>query len=223
MTLGSIEGLVVVTLFLLPGGLGLGLRDYLLSSGTLRTPYEEALGALAASIAGLLLVEATATLVEWVISGDLAVGNFALQYLFHEKDLSSGTALAKYVAYGGAAIALPTTATYLRRRRWVSDHLGPISLYHHAFEAGFEELRENSDTPWVIIETEDDRSFRGELRWRSTAPSAPEVILGSVTDVTDSENPREGFGLVIIPNRNLRRVWILEEAANNGDSETSVG
>lgn len=226
MSLTSIEGILVALVFILPGAMGLQLRSYLWS-GTSGGSTENLISAIAFSTGGLLFVEFATAVAGWVSSWSAHFGDFLLKDLVTSSNpiaAASPATWSRYLLFAIAVILLPSLLRWLRERPWIIavKKTGHLSLESVGFEALFEESVKEAakwDTTWegyardglhVMVETDDDRRFQGEMMWRSTAPEPPEIILINVLDVTDSAAVFSMDGLALFRAQTLRRIWILK-------------
>jgi Family of unknown function (DUF6338) len=236
MSFGSIEGLLISLLLIVPGGLGIELRTYLWSGRSL-TPFEELLRAVSFSISALALCELGGALISLCRDDIYEFGDF----LLNEITRIPGGQLAsdpswfwsKFGILAGVAIALPTLFRWLRGRPLILK-LKPVkhlSLHSKGFEALFEESIHEArgweaswafgpgEYPWLTVEMTDGRSFRGQMMWRSTAPDPPELVLINVSDVTDDDDVFDIPGLVLLGAPFISRLWIMKPEGRQAPSE----
>lgn len=215
---------MIALVLVLPGALGLQLRSYLWSSRD-GTTAEELLSSVAFSLTTLLLLEFGAALAGLIPNVDAAFGSLILRDILGSTEVRSDSGLwTRYLLFAVATISLPSALRWMRMKPWVlkMKRTSHLSLESVGFEALFEESIKEAgrwDDGWkdydkeglhVMVETEDDRRFQGEMMWRSTSPDPPELVLINVKDVTDSEKVLFMDGLVLIGKSNIRRVWILK-------------
>jgi hypothetical protein len=236
MSLASVEGVVITLVLVLPGALGIQLRSYLWSSRDGNTA-EVLLSSVAFSLTTLLLLEFGAALVGLIPTLDIGFGSLLLQdILGDDKVVRPDSDLwLRYLVFATAAISLPSALRWIRMKPWLlkMKRTAHLSLESVGFEALFEESIKEAgrwDVDWkgygeeglhVMVDTEDDRRFQGEMMWRSTSPDPPELILINVRDITDAENILNLDGLVLIRKDNMRRIWVLKPPAGSGASSGS--
>jgi hypothetical protein len=226
MSLGSVEGLVVTLLFVLPGAVGIGLRNYLWAGKPLSS-FEEILLPLAYSTAALILLEIVTGALGLAPSLKWHLGSYLTNDLLNSEFTNSfRTDLSlwyRFLGFGTCAVALPSFLTWLRRRKFLLK-LKParqISLYSDGFEALFEETRFEAskwdprwtfgpdESPWLMVDTNDGRRYRGQMMWRSTAPDPAELILIEVTDITDPQDPAWIPGMLLLGGDTMHRLWVM--------------
>lgn len=237
MSLTTLEGVLIALVVVLPGAIGIELRSYLWS-GRDGAVTERLISSIAFSIAALLILEFLTAFVGIFPRRHVIFGDFILRELVAAKDpiaRSSPGVWGRYLVLALVAAGLPSllrirkSSLVLKLKR--TEHL---SLESVGFEALFEEsVKEASkwDDAWtrytdgglhVMVETEDDRRFQGEMMWRSTAPDPPELILISVKDVTDSASPVSYDALVLFRERSIRRLWILKPNESQSSDAAST-
>lgn len=142
MPIGSVKGLLVTLLFVVPGGLGAALRRSLFAAHT-PTAFTELLHSLAGSLVALLATETAFMVID---RDDLGLGDYLLTPLSQPEAFPSELRWSAYVAFFCASLALPTFGAWLRRlppARWVfravSPHANGLDYIMH--EARPRELR----------------------------------------------------------------------------------
>lgn len=214
MPIASVEGLALTLLLLVPGGLGVELRRWIFPAKE-PSPFAELLHALAASGTALIVLEAGAAIYGWVTAWPGGMGDALLRPLADAGGIpASGDVWAAYVSgFLPSALALPSIAGAARRAGWARRVFGRIALYEFGPDQLFREIWRPPEprlAPWVVVQTSDGRSIRGQLIWRTTAPNPLEVLLMEVVDVTHPDRPASGEGAVLwIPRENIRRIWLL--------------
>lgn len=226
MTLASVEGLVITLLFVVPGALGIGFRNYLWSGRPL-SPLEQVLLPLTYSAATLLLLEVVTGVVGLAPALDWRLGSFLINELLTPSlpaRLSTENSLwYRFFVFGFCAAVLPSLLRWARSWSWVRK-LKParhLSLYSDGFEALFEETRFEAqkwderwrtgpnESPWLMVDTSDGHRYRGQMMWRSTAPDPAELILIEVTDITDPDTPADIPALLLLGADEMERLWIM--------------
>lgn len=235
MSLASVEGLVVALLFVVPGVVGIGLRNHLWAKEA--SSFDQVLLSLAYSTSALLVLEVTTGALGLVPQLDWRLGSFLTNDLLapdfiaaFRRDLGLWY---RFLTYAAFAALLPSALKWLRTRGAVLILKSPghRSLHNDGFEALLEETRfdaqqwdprwssDGDESPWLMIDTDDGRRFMGQMVWRSTAPHPVEFILIDVRDVTVPEGPSVIPGLLLQRGESVRRLWVMRpgEAPNAED------
>jgi hypothetical protein len=224
--LASVEGLAITLLFVVPGALGLGVRNYLWASKQ-RSSFDQVLLAMTYSAGALFLLElgtgiiGLATQSDWMpgsfLTNDLLAVDFVARFRNHP------SSWYRFLGFATCATALPSALRWLRTRPVVLE-LKPVrhlSLFSDGFEALVEETRfeaadwderwtfEAEVSPWLVVDLEDGQRYMGHVMWRSTAPDPLELILIDVKDVTDPDALAEIPGLLLVRGEDLTRVWVM--------------
>lgn len=226
MSLASVEGLIVALLFIVPGALGIGLRNYLWAGKQL-TSFDQLLLSLAYSTGALLLLEIATGLVGLLPKVDWRLGSYLTSALVDPEFVDNfATDLSlwyRFLLFAAVAIGVPSGLRLLRTSKFVlrwkpARHLSVNSV---GFEALFEETRfeasgwderwrwHPNESPWTYVDTTDGHRFMGQMVWRSTAPDPPELILFDVSDVTHPGAEEQIPGLLLIGAEHTARLWIM--------------
>lgn len=238
MTVTSVEGLFVFLFFVVPGAVGLGLRDYLWSGRDL-SAFEQLLLSVTYSTGGLVVLETAFALWGLLPGAETSFGDFGLRHITDSGStlgtLTNDGIWVRFLVFVGFSASLPSVLRYLRSTSPVLrlKRVQHLSLHSVGFEALFEESVSEAarwderwkavrcETPWLMVETTDDRRFQGQLMWRSSAPDPPEIILIDVSDVTIAEEVQPISGLVLIRDGFIKRLWVLLPD-NDDDKPTEV-
>lgn len=221
MSLASVEGLVVALLFVVPGVIGIGLRNHLW--GKEASSFDQVLLSLAYSTSALLLLEIATGAVGLVPQFDWRLGSFLTNDLLSPDFVAafrSDLALwFRFLSYAVCAAVLPSTLRWLRMQGDLRTR--GLSMHSDGFEALLEETRfeaslwdprwsgDEYESPWLMIDTDDARRFMGQVMWRSTAPDPVEFILIDVWDVTRPEAPAQIPGLLLQRGESVKRLWVI--------------
>lgn len=161
-----------------------------------------------------------AGLTPWV---DTKVGEALVKTLASGSSLSTiSGAWRAYLAFLMLAAFLPVILGRLRRAGFVRRLFGNIALHENAYDHLFKEKWEplaGRVAPWAVVQTEDGRSLRGQVTWRTTAPNPPAFVFERVYDVTDPDNQLEGAGWLVINGQQIRRFWLLPPQTPNEKSQ----
>ncbi|HEV2757397.1 MAG TPA: DUF6338 family protein [Actinomycetota bacterium] len=233
MSLGSVEGLLFALLFVVPGSTGLLVRGYVWPTRR-STGSEELVRAVAHSTGALLLLEVVTGVGGLLPSTEWRLGTFLINDLLGgdlpaqvDHDISLWYRLLLFAV---TAVALPSVMQWVRSRpallRLVrADH---ISLYNGGFDAMFRETIIEAarwdprwrltpgESPWVLVDTDDGRRYRGQVMWRSTAPSAPELILIDVGEITYGDAVVDLPAMLLIGGESIRRLWVMRPSETGG-------
>jgi hypothetical protein len=208
LNIGSVEGLVIGLLFIVPGGLGIALRRSIYAAHT-PSAFSELLHALGAALASLLLTEGVFVVVDKSSEG---VGDYILEPLIKTNRFPDEVDWLAYFLFALAALVLPTAGAWARRTRPARRILGNISphadgLDYIIHEARPRDLRDQEI--WTTVNTTGDEALLGQLAWRSTAPDPLELVLTRVRDLNDpSEEDQEPGWFVWLRGDSIRAVWI---------------
>ena len=226
MSLASVEGLVIGLLFVVPGALGLGLKNYLWAGKQLST-FDQLLLSLVYSTGALLALEVATGLVGVAPKVSWRLGSYLTNELLDPNFVQSfRTDLSlwyRLLGLAAMAVALPPALRWLRTRPLVLKWKPARHLSTHSvgFEALFEETRfeaakwndqwrwHPNESPWVYADTADGHRYMGQMVWRSSAPDPPELILFDVSDVTDPTAEEQIPGLLLIGGDEMTRLWIM--------------
>lgn len=226
MSLASVEGVIIALLLVVPGGVGVSIRDYARSPAS-KSAFDDLLHALAWSAGTLLFLEILTGLCGLILPVNWQLGTFLIddllaedvaQRLRTEQDL-----WYRLLTFAFVAAVLPPGLRQLRRIKWVGRIIRAedVSLYNDGFEALFQEtIREaakwdsrweipKSESPWIVVDTDDDRTYRGQIMWRSTPPEPSQLILIDVSDVTDPDDIVEIEGMLLLRGDVIRRLWVM--------------
>ncbi|MGH2703284.1 MAG: DUF6338 family protein [Actinomycetota bacterium] len=179
MTIGSVEGLLVTLLMIVPGGLGSTLRR---SFYPMQAPsaFAELMYALAAALLALLTVEFIFT----AFSRE-PFGNQLLVPLVTQDESELDWNLGAYAPFFLIALGYPTLGAWLRRLPRVQALFGVISPHADGLDLILREALPSRARAgiWITVNTEDDEALLGQLMWRSTAPDPVQLVLGRVRDL----------------------------------------
>lgn len=221
MPIGSIEGLLLTLLFVVPGGLGYALRKSIYSAQP-PSAFLEAVNSLAAALVALLGVEVVLMVVHRSAKG---VGDYLLSPIARLDEFDpSALSWRAYAAFCAAAVFLPTIGAWSRRTdaaRWmlraVSPHADGLDYIVH--EARPKTARKQE--MWATVTTTSGESLLGQVAWRATAPDPLEVVLSRARDLNDpSETEQEEDWMVWLPRDSIEQIWIhvpraIEDVSND--------
>lgn len=208
MTIGSVEGLIVALLFVVPGGLGTALRRSTFGAQT-PSAFAELLHSLAGALVALFAIEFLFTVFDPRVKG---LGDYLLVPLSEPEGFPQNLSWGTYAAFFGAALLLPLAGAWLRRLppgrilfRAVSPHANGLDYVMH--EARPHGMRR--EEVWVTVNTTEDEVLLGQLAWRSTAPDPLELVLSRVRDLSDpTEDEQQEDWVVWLPGDSVRAIWV---------------
>lgn len=232
MSLASVEGVVVALLFIVPGATGVTLRGFLWPTRT-STAFEELVHAVACSTAALLLLEIVTGIAGLLPWNEWRLGTFLINALLADalpSQLQQDLALwYRLLLFAVVAVAFPSLIQSLRTRPRVLrlTRVEHMSLYNDGFEALFQETSSEAakwderwrssgdESPWIMVDTEDGRRYRGQVMWRSTPPEPPELILINVSDVSYPDDVVDIAGVLLIGGHTITRLWMMRPGGEN--------
>lgn len=208
MNIGSVEGLVLGLLLVVPGGLGIALRRSIYAAQA-PSAFSELLHSLAAALVALLFTESLFVVIG---GGPQGIGDYILEPILGTQAFSETVSWSAYAIFGMSAIILPTVGAWTRRTPLGRGLLGSISphadgLDYIIHDARPKELRH--EEIWATVNTTADEALLGQLAWRSTAPDPLEVVLTHVRDLNDpTESGQEPEWFVWLRSDAIRAIWI---------------
>ena len=226
MPLNSLEAFLVTLAFVVPGAVGIGIRDSFWPKRPAQ-PFEQFLHAIGYSAGALFLLEILTGLIGLISTRPWRLGDYLATELAtaHVGLLVDELAVwYKLLGLAAMAFALPSLVRYIRSSAPVLRlrTMRGISLHNDGFEALFEETLfeaakwdprwrfDDNESPWLMVDTQDGRRFRGQMMWRSAPPAEPELILIEVSDITDSEQVIDMSGMLLISGDRIERLWVMK-------------
>ena len=208
MNIGSLEGLALALLLVVPGGLGIALRRSIFSAQP-PTPFTELLQALAASLVALLFTETIFMVVDGSTDG---MGNYALRPLLQTGSFADSIDWLAYTVFGVAALVLPSVAAWARRSAFGHAILGRVSPHADGLDFIIHDAlrgHSRSEEVWVTVSTMGDEALMGQLAWRSTAPDPLELVITRVRDLNDpTEEGQQPGWFVHLRGDAIRAIWV---------------
>lgn len=228
MPTGSVEGLILSLLFVVPGGFGVDLRRSIVPASA-PSPFRELLHALGTSGAAIIVMELMFGLAG-AFGQNVGMGDAIVGPVLAAKEAPVSTfPWGNYLGYLVLALSLPLLAAGIRRSKPLKQIFRGVSLHSTGLDELFAEIwpglpaSGGTPAPWVVVETSDGRLVQGQMLWRSTAPHPVELILGDTCDVTDPSDEKQGERWLWIPTSSIGgiRVQPPPETPSTGENEVN--